>query len=195
MCRAHGTECIFPAYGTAGVNKTPDSRRKRQTRLSSGASTPRRRGPMVVSKSQPTNETLTANTSTVPIRLGDASVTVADSSDMLQVPWTSPHQNIQQDDSPLALVSNDDQQHNLHIVGPAATSDNQVLSDYLSAMPGAIRGSSMVTAVPGNPSRPVLFTMVQKVPLGMGASRSPPAEKVHMIEKIIEPFGQDVVDV
>ncbi|RSL53578.1 hypothetical protein CEP54_010341 [Fusarium duplospermum] len=91
--------------------------------------------------------------------------------------------------------SNEEQQHNLHIVGPAVTSDNQVLSDYLSAMPSATRGSRMVIPVPGNRSRPVLFTMVQKQPLGLDSNRSLPAEKLQIAEKVLEPFLSDLLDV
>lgn len=104
-------------------------------------------------------------------------------------------QDTQQDESPLALGSSDNQQHNLHIVGPAVTSDSQVLSDYLSAMPSATRGSRMIIPVPGDRSRPVLFTMVQKQPLGLDSSRSPPAEKLQVMEKILEPFTADLLDV
>ncbi|KAM5346456.1 hypothetical protein ACJ41O_009461 [Fusarium nematophilum] len=106
-----------------------------------------------------------------------------------------PGRDAQEDESPLALGSNDQQQHNLHIVGPAVTSDSQVLSDYLSAMPSATRGSRMVIPATGNRSRPVLFTMVQKRPLGLDSNRSLSAEKVHLIEKILEPFAADVLDV
>ncbi|KAF5021445.1 hypothetical protein F66182_6509 [Fusarium sp. NRRL 66182] len=100
-----------------------------------------------------------------------------------------------QQESPLALASNDDQQHNLHIVGPAVTSDNQVLSDYLSKMPSAARGSRIIRPVPGNKSRPVLFTMVQKRPVGLDSNRSFPEERLQLIEKMLEPFADDVLDV
>ncbi|RSL61821.1 hypothetical protein CEP51_013575 [Fusarium floridanum] len=105
------------------------------------------------------------------------------------------HQDTQQEESPLALGSNEEQQHNLHIVGPAVTSDNQVLSDYLSAMPSATRGSRMIIPVPGNRSRPVLFTMVQKQPLGLDSNRSLPVEKLQIAEKVLEPFMTDLLDV
>lgn len=197
MCRAHGSDCVFPTNTAAGVNRTPETRRRRQTRL---GSTPRRRQLVSgsVSDSPQTQPSLNFDTRAVPVQLQGPAITATGNSGVPQIPsvqWTAPAPAVHEDESPLALVSNDDQQHNLHIVGPAATSDNQVLSDYLSAMPGATRGSSMVTVAPGNPSRPVLFTMVEKVPLGLAASRSPSAEKVEIIEKILEPFGPDVIDV
>jgi hypothetical protein len=53
----------------------------------------------------------------------------------------------------------------------------------------------MVIPVPGNRSRPVLFTMVQKQPLGLDSNRSLPAEKLQVVEKVLEPFMADLLDV
>ncbi|KAF4978434.1 hypothetical protein FZEAL_5181 [Fusarium zealandicum] len=183
MCRAHCTDCVFPSGPSSGVSRTPDARSRRQTRSST---TPGRRpGPA----EQPASDVVS-----LPVQHPDpgsgVSPLLSRSTD-----WPAPCQNAQEDESPLALGSSDEQQHNLHIVGPAVTSDNQVLSDYLSAMPSATRGSRMVIPVPGDRSRPVLFTMVQKRPLGLDSNRSLPAEKVQLIEKILEPFAREVLDV
>lgn len=91
--------------------------------------------------------------------------------------------------------SADDQAQNLHIVGPAVTKDSQVLSDYLSAIPGATRGTRMVVPVPANRSGPVLFTRVQKRPVGISLNRSPSAEKLEIIEQLIGLQASDVIDV
>ncbi|KAF5601900.1 transcriptional regulatory [Fusarium pseudocircinatum] len=107
--------------------------------------------------------------------------------------WTQ--QNAQSEESPLALGSNDEQPHNLHIVGPAVTSDNQVLSDYLSSMPSASRGSRIIRPAIGNRSRPVLFTAVQKRPVGLDSNLTFAEERLQLIEKILEPFASDLVDV
>ncbi|KAF5687363.1 transcriptional regulatory [Fusarium denticulatum] len=104
-------------------------------------------------------------------------------------------QNAQSEESPLALGSNDEQPHNLHIVGPAVTSDNQVLSDYLSSMPSASRGSRIIRPAIGNRSRPVLFTAVQKRPVGLDSNLTFAEERLQLIEKILEPFTSDLVDV
>ena len=101
------------------------------------------------------------------------------------------------DDEPssIAFDSADDHQLNLHIVGPAVTNDSQVLADYLSGIPGATRATRMVVPVPASRrTRPVLFTRVQKRPLGVTANRSPSAEKLEMIEKLLEPYAADVID-
>ncbi|KAF4424252.1 transcriptional regulatory [Fusarium acutatum] len=104
-------------------------------------------------------------------------------------------QNPQSEESPLALGSNDEQPHNLHIVGPAVTSDNQVLSDYLSSMPSASRGARIIRPAIGNRSRPVLFTAVQKRPIGLDSNLSFAEERLQLIEKILEPFTSELVDV
>ncbi|RKL44672.1 hypothetical protein BFJ70_g3814 [Fusarium oxysporum] len=104
-------------------------------------------------------------------------------------------QNAQSEESPLALGSNDEQPHNLHIVGPAVTSDNQVLSDYLSSMPSASRGSRIIRPAIGTRSRPVLFTAVQKRPVGLDSNLSFAEERLQLIEKILEHFTSDLLDV
>lgn len=91
--------------------------------------------------------------------------------------------------------SADDHALNLHIVGPAVTKDNQVLSDYLTAIPGATLGTRMVVPVPASRSRTILFTKVQKRPVGIAVNRSPSAEKLELIEKLLEPYAADVIDV
>lgn len=190
MCRAHRTDCVFPS----GPSGTPGARRRRQTR-SFGASSRRTTSTtdtsvLEQSSSNPETNSL-LNQVSVPISNPPVGATQGSSRNG---EWP-PHQDSQQDESPLALGSNDEQQHNLHIVGPAVTSDNKVLSDYLSAMPSATRGSRMVIPVPGNRSRPVLFTMVQKQPLGLDSNRRLPAEKLQVVEKFLEPFMADLLDV
>ncbi|KAH7175648.1 fungal-specific transcription factor domain-containing protein [Dactylonectria macrodidyma] len=194
MCRAHCTDCVFPAGPSSGPNRTPDStRRRRQTRSTGGGATPVRR-PLESVPGPADDSILPPSTTEILPILSSASNIPIESPCRMQ--WTNHGQISQEEEeSPLALGSADDQQHNLHILGPAVTSDNQVLSDYLSAMPGATRGSRLVIPVPGNRSQPVLFTMVQKRPLGMAVNRSRSAEKLEMIERLLEPYEGDVIDV
>jgi hypothetical protein len=96
--------------------------------------------------------------------------------------------------SAMALASDDDQHLNLHIVGPATTNDSQVLSTYLSGIPGATRSTRMIVPEPASCSRPVLFTEVQKRPVGVILNRSPSAEKLEIIEKLLEPHSEAVID-
>ncbi|KAH6605911.1 hypothetical protein Trco_005064 [Trichoderma cornu-damae] len=115
---------------------------------------------------------------------------------MPNVPTSRPGQGYhdQEEASALALGSDDDQHLNLHIVGPAATNDSQVLSTYLSGIPGATRSTRMIIPEPASCSRPVLFTEVQKRPVGVKLNRSPSAEKLEIIEKLLEPHGEAVID-
>lgn len=194
MCRAHCTDCVFPS-GPNGSNRTPDSaRRRRQTRSTGGSATPTRRYPNPVSGAGSDDSVLGHPPPDILPTLGSTSSVPHKSPPRLE--WAAQGQEThEEDESPLALGSADDQQHNLHIVGPAVTSDNQVLSDYLSAMPGATRGSRLVIPVPGNRSQPVLFTMVQKRPLGLTMNQSPSAAKLETIVKMLEPYEADVIDV
>lgn len=90
--------------------------------------------------------------------------------------------------------STEDQAQNLHIIGPAVTKDSQVLSDYLSAIPGATRGTRTIIPIPANKSKPVLFTTVQKRPFGVAVNRSPSAEKLEIIEKLLGPSAPDIIN-
>lgn len=204
MCRAHRTDCIFPTESHSS-SQTP--RRRRRVRLSitkNPCQISLATGPPAVSISD--NSTIEQPVSVVesaPTSAPNSSSRNATSHEN-QVSNISPtlprstewaQQNAQSEESPLALGSNDEQPHNLHIVGPAVTSDNQVLSDYLSSMPSASRGSRIIRPAIGNRSRPVLFTAVQKRPVGLDSNLSFAEERLQLIEKILEPFTSDLIDV
>lgn len=201
MCRAHGTACAYP--GQSEQNRDPKrcavtknlqlSGRKRHGaqqrtsfRISSDDRVPlpsRPSGSSAVSASSSTE----AHSSTVRAR-----------SDGRQASHPVQRQPTTYEDELPALEfgSADDHALSLHIVGPAVTKDSQVLSDYLSAIPGAVtRGSRMLVPVPTSRSRPVLFHKVIKRPVGISVNRSPSAEKLEMIEKLLEPHIADVIDV
>jgi hypothetical protein len=197
MCRAHCTDCVYPRGPSTSLNRTPDSaRRRRQTRSSSGTATPVPRIPATI----PGPVSGADDSILGPSRPGTGPIAILGPSPNVSTgasrpsEWPVQDQGAPEEESPLALGSADDQQHNLHIVGPAVTSDNQVLSDYLSSMPGATRGSRLIIPVPGNRSKPVLFTMVQKRPIGLAVNRSLSADKLEMIERLLEPCENDVID-
>jgi hypothetical protein len=52
----------------------------------------------------------------------------------------------------------------------------------------------MIVPEPASCSRPVLFTEVQKRPVGVILNRSPSAEKLEIIEKLLEPHSEAVID-
>lgn len=104
------------------------------------------------------------------------------------------HHSVHDEDSPLSLGSANDDGLNLHIVGPAVTNDSQVLTDYLSGLPGVTRSTRLVIPQSAGRSKPVLFTMVQKRPLGIAVNRSIAAEKLEIIEQLLQPYTVEVID-
>ncbi|KAK5995232.1 2,2-dialkylglycine decarboxylase [Cladobotryum mycophilum] len=172
MCRAHRTDCYFPGDSRRSEG-TPESgrrSRRREARSSTLASGPG----------------ATRTTARTPTPLHGTSPVV-------QCLTQSRH-NTQEDESLMALSSADDQHHNLHIVGPVVTNDSHVLSNYLSGIPGATRSTRMMIPESASRSRPVLFTEVQKRPVGIQAHRSPSAEKLEIIERLLEPHTQHVIN-
>jgi hypothetical protein len=94
------------------------------------------------------------------------------------------------------LSVDDAEPENPHIVGPANTNDSQVLADYLSIIGNSnnIGGLRMVRPVPASLSKPVLFATVKKRPIGVDGYSSPAREKLHIIEKLLEPYVEQLID-
>jgi hypothetical protein len=85
-----------------------------------------------------------------------------------------------------------------HIISPTIVDDNEILERYLSnaSVPPRrrmIRADSS-SSQPGRPIRPVLFTMVPRRPLGVSQNQSLACNKCEVIEKLIEPYENDLVD-
>lgn len=96
---------------------------------------------------------------------------------------------------PVPVFDSPEDQQNLHIVGPAGASDSQVLSDYLARTPGTTHNAQSLVPVPASRSRSVFFTRVDKRPLGATVYYNPAAEKLEIVERIIEPWSRALVDV
>ncbi|CAG8248089.1 unnamed protein product [Penicillium salamii] len=94
-------------------------------------------------------------------------------------------------DTPLSLEADDD---NPHILGPAVTGDNHVLADYLSNISGGQGIREIRPVEPGSSSSPVIFTKVQKRPLGLTVNFSPAMKNLETIEKLIEPWGPHLIE-
>lgn len=202
MCRAHGTSCVFPGDSAEEHSQsalptpkvTPNSRHRRRSNF-------RNRTPVPTSFQNPLPQPRVPGECRFSGSLLGTETTAMDRTRLpnLANPHNShggavaEHSTIY-DEDPFDS-SADDHAQNLHIVGPAVTKDSQVLSDYLSAIPGATRGTRMIVPVPAHPSRPVLFTRVQKRPLGVSVNRNPSAEKLEIIEKVLGSHAQDVIDV
>lgn len=164
MCRAHQTACLFPDGGSTSSPSRTATSISRSRRWRTHALT-----------SSPRQPTLPASEGLPAKRLQQ---------------YTSSHN----DNPALALESPDEHDHNLHIVGPAVVTDSQVLADYLARFPGLARSTRMVIPESAGRSMPVLFTMVQKRPLGTASNQSLAAEKLHIIEQLLQPHAIEVID-
>jgi hypothetical protein len=82
-----------------------------------------------------------------------------------------------------------------HIVSPAIADDSDILESYLSTLPDT-RTRYIIQMNPSSNRRirPVLFNTVPRRPLGVTANQSLAAMKCEIIEKYLEPYIQDVVD-
>lgn len=202
-CLAHQTECHFPEDSRA--SESPESARRRRRRAEPRTSvevsglTPVRAGMRAAASFHGGAK---ANTSASMAGSRGAAMGRQASMPVSNAPPTSvtamsrPGQGYHDraEESAMALGSDDDQHLNLHIVGPATTNDSQVLSTYLSGIPGATRSTRMIVPEPASCSRPVLFTEVQKRPVGVILNRSPSAEKLEIIEKLLEPHNEAVIN-
>ncbi|KAJ5238830.1 transcriptional regulator family: Fungal Specific TF [Penicillium chermesinum] len=180
MCRAHGTECSFPA----------EKRRKTAPR------TPRRR-----------NYEGNASASETPVPGTETALApdigVLRNASSRNHPFSSPtvrnmHQPARSEwgpppgaqETPLSLEAEDD---NPHIVGPAVVDDSHVLADYLSGFSGS-RGIRSIQPIQPGCSSPIVFTKVQKRPVGIMLNSNPALHKLQIVEKLIEPWSSHMVD-
>ena len=85
-----------------------------------------------------------------------------------------------------------------HIISPAIVDDNEELDSYLSSNPAVgirrITRTSSTSTNMGPPSRRVLFNTVLKKPLGIHARQTLAANKLEVIEKLLEPHVIDLID-
>jgi hypothetical protein len=201
-CRAHRTECIFPDASDTDASRKPNRRGVRKD--ANSARRRQRASQQQTSSPTPESSALTHGVpdlshhdhvvgvaSPNPAAPGIGLQTLADAANVAR---GASSRGQYQDEEPLELGSVDENHHDMHIVGPAVTNDSQVLSDYLSGIPGATRSTRMVFPESASRSRPVLFTRVQKRPVGLVVNKSPSAEKLAIIEKILEPYIDDIIN-
>lgn len=81
-----------------------------------------------------------------------------------------------------------------HIIGPAVADDRHFLEDYLSTTQAGHGAKEIRPVFPGISSLPVVFTRVKRRPLGISRDMSLSKAKLQMIEKLLEPHQQHVVD-
>lgn len=111
------------------------------------------------------------------------------------------------------LGSPEEEEESSHILGPVVTSDTQILADYLRADPhhgagrrlartmragrGGVGGGGGVGgdgAATGPHNSSVMFARVRRRPMGQTPNQSVASGKCLIIERIIEPFGDELID-
>ncbi|KAI1207161.1 fungal-specific transcription factor domain-containing protein [Annulohypoxylon truncatum] len=190
MCRAHGTECEFPAKRQANsVQGKIRSHNYRARERTISEDTPRRQphitpcGHEGIADGRPTT-------------ISDPKNTIIDAAwNGINSPNVHPTIHHGPDESrPTPLSIEDTENENPHIISPAMTSDSQVLTDYLSTMGSGGCGIRLIRPKQTNGSRQVLFTAVQKRPVGLSISPSPSHTKCEIIEKLLGPWTEKMID-
>lgn len=102
----------------------------------------------------------------------------------------------------IAGLGSPEEEESSHIVGPVVTSDTQILADYLRADPHHGAGRRLArTARPGRdgsgsagPDNSVMFARVRRRPMGQTPNQTVASGKCLVIERIIEPFADELID-
>lgn len=200
MCHVHGSECVFPE---ATKSSTPRRKRARITKTSE------LQGQITMEDS--------GHTPAIGEGIGMTPVPgpPSDFSQRVQASafWDHGLQQQQQHhaiyssgyvptDAPVPEpVSNqaEDAEQSAHIVGPATTNDAQVLGGYMSGLPQGSTGSSPTWSFPNTMSfrdvrKPVVFAPIRKQPEGMKLTQTQGMYQCQVIEKLVDPYGQDLID-
>lgn len=87
----------------------------------------------------------------------------------------------------------DEEDHNAHVIAPVMANDTEILETYLSTMSDDYRRRRVQTAS-SRQARPVMFTTMPRKPLGTRQYQSLASSKCELVEKLLEPFAQDVIE-
>ncbi|KAI1653857.1 fungal-specific transcription factor domain-containing protein [Daldinia decipiens] len=187
MCQVHGTECSFPIKkqaspieGYTGAQRTHVRRDTVQPQSI----------PDVTGYGDEVNE----HSTTID---DETNVTVNTTWDINDVPRASPiiynyhHDNIQPQSTSLSI---EETEHENHIISPAMAGDSQVLVDYLSTTTGDGCSTHQIRPKRSNLSRQVFFIVVQKRPLGLAMNANPSHSKCQVVEKLLEPWTQQLIN-
>lgn len=181
MCKLHKSDCSFPEIprsNSTHASEIADTRRKTKRQA-------RKPAPAALAQQIRARSTRSGRCHSSRVE----NITPSLLSDSTELPVFS-HSTEESVD----LNSIEDENLNLHIVGPAATDDSRVLTDYLAGVPGAPRTIRMAIPVSSGSSKTILFTPTQKRPVGMSVHRSPSAEKLEIIEKLLEPLLGNIIE-
>lgn len=104
------------------------------------------------------------------------------------------HRHYHDDFPSTALSIEDTETENSHVISPVMTSDSQVLTDYLSTMSTDGCGIRLIRPIRVGGNGRVLFTAVQKRPIGLIISPNPSYTNCQIIEKLLEPWTEQLID-
>lgn len=201
LCRVHGGECVFPAVEQSDRSKAV---KRKKRKLEHGDQT------SIDLESSPNQPTELHQKSSFPITTNAAATTSSNSNNS-----AASRRRLQSDEedgqrtlarsgteeqSTLMTTLGETANESSHIVGPTVANDAQVLDDYLSLLPPPGDETQRTTRrtpfslYSKGPRGPVLYTSIQKRPVGVTRGNTVGLDRCETIERLVEPFGDDLVD-
>jgi hypothetical protein len=180
MCQAHATPCVFPRN---------EGKLRSKNRRSPVNAAPQR---MRTSEFTSTNHE--------PLGLPAAwngSHQEGSAADLAKRPYSNPAHRAESTSDLMGLLG-EAAEDSSHIVSPAVADDNEVLQSYLSTFPDS-RSRLLSRKIQNStshlgPLRRVMFDTIPKRPLGVLASQPVASQKLEIIEKFLEPYCADVIN-
>lgn len=199
MCHVHGTLCEFPTAASGATHarerpRTPRTRPSRTRRPDSRATSKVASSAAAVGYNN--NNADNHNDPTLGHRKALSASVTSPTPPAGRYAGFSPRDG-SASHFIVGLGSQEDDESS-HIVGPAVTSDTQILADYLRAEPSA-GGRLARMARPGRnhgpgSDKPVMFARIRKHPVGKPLCQSTASMKCEIVEKILEPWTEELVD-
>lgn len=191
MCQAHGSECIFPSpdnyYQVRHPNaprKSPATARKTaQSRLDPPS-------PRFQLGSHRVQQPVFTDRDTSLLSPHASTATVAHQ----ETPSRGADSQVEGLPN-LIGIANETGNDSSHVISPAVADDNEILESYLSASPLARRRCLVrPSATSTRTMRPVRFNIVPRRPLGITANQTLAESKCEVIEKYMDPFLDEYLD-
>ncbi|KAG8157688.1 hypothetical protein KVR01_012350 [Diaporthe batatas] len=213
MCRVHGTKCEFPST-TSKTSTQPRRTAAPRKRTEPAAAQKSRAGPRSGRASSETARQIRSLDELPDPRpaLAPQAQTASLRSHGLARVGDNNDGAVQRATTLIAGLGSPEEEESPHILGPVVTSDTQILAEYLRADPhhGAGRRLARIVrpgrgggggggrggggAAAGQGSSSVMFARVRRRPMGQTPNQSVASGKCLIIERIIEPFGDELID-
>ncbi|KKA28645.1 hypothetical protein TD95_001893 [Thielaviopsis punctulata] len=190
MCRVHNTDCEFPPLTSA----TPARIRKQNARRNSQQLQAARIGIKAEARTGSAAATAALGSAAGASEAGRG----GDPGSGPPTEYTDPQGPATSSSSdtvhkPTSLLIEDEEGGNAHIIGPDVTRDSQVLADYLAMLHPSTGIMRVIKPQATSQAGPVIFARVKKQPLGMRFTGSPSAKKLKIVEKLLEPWTNQLV--